>query len=184
MAKALLENQRSQLRQRVLHHLEVAYGIDRQSTDSVDTSHELSEHFQSLWPPFDPQPPVSVNLKDAMQHLLEQALEHQYPAHPKFEAPPKGSNLKKVYDEVHKATEVSRRPGRGREDASAAGAGHRQSAAPGRDARDAFRARTILEEPLQREDHRGGRHGRASASCDAGWMCRVRWGCPKRSRTS
>ena len=105
VAKAVLENQRSQLRQRVLHHLEVAYGIDRQSTDSVDTAHELSEHFQSLWPLFDPQPPVSVNLKDAMQHLLEQALEHQYPAHPKFEAPPKGSNLKKVYDEVHRATE-------------------------------------------------------------------------------
>ena len=105
VAKALLENQRSQLRQRVLTHLEVAYGIDRQATDSVDTSHELSDHFQSLWPPFDPQPPVSVNLKEAMQHLLEQALEHQYPAHPKFEAPSKGNNLKKVYDEVHKATE-------------------------------------------------------------------------------
>jgi hypothetical protein len=107
VAKALLENQRSQLRQRVLTHLEVAYGIDRQTTDSVDTSHELSDHFQSLWPPFDPQPPVCVNLKEAMQYLLEQALEHQYPAHPKFEAPPKGNNLKKVYDEVHKATEAA-----------------------------------------------------------------------------
>lgn len=107
VAKALLENQRSQLRQRVLHHLEVAYGIDRQSTDSVDTAHELSEHFRSLWLPFDPQPPVAANLKDAMQHLLEQALEHQYPAHPKFEAPPKGANLKKVYDEVHRATEAA-----------------------------------------------------------------------------
>lgn len=105
VAKALLENQRSQLRQRVLHHLEVAYGIDRQTTDSIDTAHELTEQFQSLWPPFDPQPPVAVNLKDAMQKLLEQALEHQYPAHPKFEAPPKGANLKKVYDEVHRATE-------------------------------------------------------------------------------
>ncbi len=107
VAKALLENQRSQLRQRVLHHLEVAYGIDRQSTDSIDTAHELSEQFQSLWPAFDPQPPVAVNLKDAMQHLLEQALEHQYPAHPKFEAPPKGANLKKVYEEVQKATEAT-----------------------------------------------------------------------------
>ena len=107
VAKALLENQRSQLRQRVLQHLAVAYGIDRQSKDSVDSSHELSEHFQSLWQGFDPQPPVGANLKDAMLHLLEQALEHQFPAHPKFEAPPKGANLKKVYEEVHKATEVA-----------------------------------------------------------------------------
>lgn len=106
VAKALLENQRSQLRQRVLHHLEVAYGIDRQSSDSVDTSHELSEHFESLLPGFDPQPPVGANLGDAMQHLLEQALEHQFPAHPKFEAPPKGANLRKVHDEVCKATQV------------------------------------------------------------------------------
>ena len=107
VAKALLENQRSQLRQRVLHHLEAAYGIDRQSSDSVDTSHELSEHFESLLPGFDPQPPVGANLGDAMQHLLEQALEHQFPAHPKFEAPPKGANLRKVYDEVCKATQVA-----------------------------------------------------------------------------
>ena len=107
IAKALLENQRSQLRQRVLQHLAVAYGIDRQSKDSVDSSHELSEHFQSLWSGFDPQPPVGANLKDAMLHLLEQALEHQFPAHPKFEAPPKGANLRKVYEEVHKATEVA-----------------------------------------------------------------------------
>jgi len=105
-AKALLENQRSQLRQRVLQHLGAAYGIDRQSKDSVDTSHELNEHFQSLCHGFDPQPPVGADLKAAMQNLLDQALEHQFPAHPKFEAPPKGANLKKVYDEVHKATQV------------------------------------------------------------------------------
>jgi len=107
VAKALLENQRSQLRQRVLHHLEVAYGIDRQSSGSVDTSHELSEHFETLLPGFDPQPPVGANLCDAMQHLLEQALEHQFPAHPKFEAPPKGANLRKVNDEVCKATQIA-----------------------------------------------------------------------------
>ncbi len=106
VAKALLENQRSQLRQRVLHHLEAAYGIDRQTDDSVDTSHELSEHFESLLPGFDPQPPVGANLADAMQHLLDQALEHQFPAHPKFEASPKGATLRKVYEEIRRATQA------------------------------------------------------------------------------
>jgi len=105
-AKALLENQRSQLRQRVLHHLEVAFGVDRQTTDSVDTSHELTEHFQSLWHGFDPQPPVGPNLRGAMQNLLDQALEHQFPAHPRFEAPPKGTNLQKVYQEASRATQA------------------------------------------------------------------------------
>ena len=106
VAKALLENQRTQLRQRVLHHLEAAYGIDRQTDDSVDTSHELSEHFDSLLPGFDPQPPVGANLADAMQHLLDQALEHQFPAHPKFEASPKGATLRKVYEEIRRATQA------------------------------------------------------------------------------
>jgi len=106
VARTILENRRDQLRQRVLTHLEVAYGIDRQSAGSVDTSHELSEHFESLLPGFDPQPPVAANLADAMQHLLEQALERQFPAHPKFEAPPKGANLRKVYEQVRRATQV------------------------------------------------------------------------------
>ena len=106
VAKALLENQRSQLRQRVLHHLEVAYGIDRSSTDSVDTSHELNDHFESLFLGFDPQPPVGANLAQAMQHLLEQALAHQFPAHPHFVAAPKGARLKKVYEEIRRATQA------------------------------------------------------------------------------
>ena len=42
-----------------------------------------------------------------MQNLLEQALEHQFPAHPKFEAPPKGANLQKVYQEAFRATQAT-----------------------------------------------------------------------------
>ena len=107
VAKALLENQRSQLRQRVKQHLEAAYGIDRQSRGSVDTSHELNEHFVSLVPDFDPQPPAAANLSEAMQKLIDQALSRQFPAHPVFGSEPKGANLKKVHEEVQRATEVS-----------------------------------------------------------------------------
>jgi hypothetical protein len=106
IAKALLENQRSQLRQRVRQHLQAAYGIDRQSKGSVDTSHELHEHFRSLLPDFDPQPPAAANLAEALNKLLEQAMQRQFPAHPKFEAEPKGANLRKVCEEVLRATQA------------------------------------------------------------------------------
>ena len=107
VAKALLENQRSQLRQRVKQHLEAAYGIDRQSRGSVDTSHELSEHFVSLLSDFDPQPPAAADLAEAMDKLIDQALSRQFPAHPVFGSEPKGANLKKVFEEVIRATQVS-----------------------------------------------------------------------------
>lgn len=106
IAKALLENQRSQLRQRVRQHIEAAYGIDRQSKGSVDTAHELHEHFDSLLPDFDPQPPAAANLAEALGKLLDQALQRQFPAHPKFEATPKGANLRKVFEEVCRATQA------------------------------------------------------------------------------
>lgn len=106
IAKALLENQRSQLRQRVRQHIEAAYGIDRQSKGSVDTSHELHEHFDSLLPDFDPQPPAAANLAEALSKLLDQAMQRQFPAHPEFEMPPKGANLRKVCEESCRATQA------------------------------------------------------------------------------
>ena len=107
VAKVQLERQQVELRRRVKQHLEAAYGIDRQSRGSVDTSHELNEHFVSLVPDFDPQPPAAANLSEAMQKLIDQALSRQFPAHPVFGSEPKGANLKKVHEEVQRATEVS-----------------------------------------------------------------------------
>ena len=81
-AKSLLENQPSILRQRVQSHLDAAYGLEVLSQGSLDTLHDLdlSEHYVSLSPGFVPQPPVAANLSGAMQHLLSQALEHEFPA--------------------------------------------------------------------------------------------------------
>jgi hypothetical protein len=90
----------------VKQHLEAAYGIDRQSRGSVDTSHELNDHFVSLVADFDPQPPAAANLSEAMEKLIDQALSRQFPSHPVFGSEPKGANLKKVYEEVLRATEV------------------------------------------------------------------------------
>ncbi|MGQ4808739.1 hypothetical protein NKDENANG_02127 [Candidatus Entotheonellaceae bacterium PAL068K] len=107
-AKSLLENQRSVLRQRVQSHLDAAYGLESLTPASLDTTHELELHeqFASLWPGFEPQPPVAPNLAEAMKHLLHQALEYEFPAAPHFEAEVKTSNLRKVYEQVSMATQT------------------------------------------------------------------------------
>jgi hypothetical protein len=106
-AKSLLENQRSVLKQRVQNHLDAAYGLESLTPGSLDTAHdlELHERFISLWPGFDPQPPVAANLGGAMNHLLSQALDYEFPVAPEFEAEVKTGNLKKVYQIVSEATQ-------------------------------------------------------------------------------
>ena len=99
---------RPQLRQRVQNHLDAAYGLDALMQGSLDTAHDLdlNEHYVSLLPGFTPQPPVSANLAGGMQHLLSQALTHEFPAAPHFEAEVKSGSLKKVYELVFPATQV------------------------------------------------------------------------------
>lgn len=103
-AKAMLDNQRSALRQGVLQNLEAAYGLD--SPGSLDTTHELDpgEQFESLASGFDPRPPVAANLGSAMEELIGQALEHEFPAAPLFESEIKASTVRKVYEQVSAAT--------------------------------------------------------------------------------
>ncbi len=83
-ARELLRNQQSQLRQRVVHVLMGAYGVDGPPPGSIDESHAPGEHFQSLDPAFTPQPPIGASLRAAFEHLLGQLLTSQYPAHPEF----------------------------------------------------------------------------------------------------
>ena len=108
-AKSLLENQRSVLRQRVQSHLDAAYGLDPLLPGSLDTVHDLepAERFVSLQDGFEPRPPVAANLAGAMNHLVCQALEHEFPAAPEFEAEVKSSHLKKVYEVVSQAALAS-----------------------------------------------------------------------------
>jgi hypothetical protein len=106
-ARNLLDNQRSQLKQHVLNCLQGAYGISQAAQGTLDNAHNLSDHFQSLDPTFHPQPPVGANLKGGFQHLIEQALKHQFPAHPQFEAEIKIANLRRVMEEITKAVQSS-----------------------------------------------------------------------------
>ena len=132
-ARSLLENQRSVLKQRVLGHLDAAYGLEALAHGSLDTAHDLdpSEHYVSLATGFVPQPPVAANLTGAMQHLLAQALEHQYPGAPHFEAEVKSGTLRKVYELTEPATREADGQHTGRQDPAAARAADRQSLAPG-----------------------------------------------------
>lgn len=107
-AKSILDSQRVQLRTRVQGHLDAAYGLDSITTGSLDTSHDLdlNEQYVSLCPGFVLLPPVAANLNGAMKHLLCQALEHEFPAAPHFEAEVKPNTLKKVYEQVLPATQI------------------------------------------------------------------------------
>lgn len=108
-AKSLLENQRSVLRQRVQNHLDAAYGLEAIAPGSLDTTHdlELNEHFASLCEGFTPRPPLAADLAGAMQHLLGQALEYEFPGAPPFETEVKSGVVKKVYELVLPATEAT-----------------------------------------------------------------------------
>lgn len=106
-ARSLLDNQRSQLKQHVLICLEGAYGIASPAPGTLDGTHNLADHFQSLDPTFQPKPPVGSNLKEGFLHLLDQALKHQFPAHPLFETEIKTANLRRVLEEVSRAVQTS-----------------------------------------------------------------------------
>ncbi|MCM1984071.1 phage resistance protein [Lyngbya confervoides] len=108
-AKSLLENQRSVLRQRVLKHLDAAYGIDI-APESLDTSTsmELNDQFVSLQSGFELQPPTVANLLGGLQNLLEQALAHEFPAAPEFGTDvSKSSQLQKVYQYITEAAQTA-----------------------------------------------------------------------------
>ncbi|HEV2845169.1 MAG TPA: phage resistance protein, partial [Thermoanaerobaculia bacterium] len=97
-ARALLDNQRSQLRQRLISGLEAAYGVATDSGNLVGSSLELADRFQSLDKGFQPRPPAAANLRDALTGLLDQIFTWRFPHHPKFDAEVKTRDLKKVLD--------------------------------------------------------------------------------------
>ncbi|MGH9162094.1 MAG: phage resistance protein, partial [Vicinamibacteraceae bacterium] len=105
-ARQLLDNRRNQLRQKIRICLESAYGIHDPIPGTIDQTHELSDHFQSLDPGLRLRPPVAANLREGFQHLLEQALESQFPAHPRFQAQVKLANLRKVLPELLRAAQA------------------------------------------------------------------------------
>jgi len=104
-ARTLLENQCSELRQRVKHHLEAAYGLDSLLPGSLDTTQELEPHeqFASLKNGFDPQPPAAANLRGALEGLLDLAVEG---------GPSLSTGLAEARDAVRRRDQARREPRR------------------------------------------------------------------------
>lgn len=105
-ARLLLKNQQSALQSRLMQVVEAAYAIRNEPTPgSLDATYDMSDsHFQSLYPSLVLQRPVGASLGEAMEHLLDQALSHQYPKHPKFGQEIKhGKDLKQVLEACREA---------------------------------------------------------------------------------
>ena len=101
-ARLILENQRSALEGTLKLALNAAYGIAREPQPGMlDATHEPA--FRSLDRSFTPQVPVGADLKQALEHLLGQALAHQFPDHPHFEREVKRLDCEKVLAVVQKA---------------------------------------------------------------------------------
>jgi hypothetical protein len=105
-ARLLLQNQQSALSQRLLQSVEAAYAIRSEPTAGMlDKAYELAEsHFQSLYPTLVLQRPVGATLGEALEHLLDQALSHQFPKHPRFGQEVKlGKDLRQVLEVCQEA---------------------------------------------------------------------------------
>ena len=104
-ARGLLDNRRAQLKQRVCMIIEGAYGAILPMDGTLSHQLDASQQFQSLDPACRLQPPVGVNLRDSLDHLLRQALDSQFPKHPDFgpETDIRTSTLKRVWTEVQAA---------------------------------------------------------------------------------
>jgi hypothetical protein len=108
-AAAVLQNQCSQLRQRMSIYLENAYGISNTAPEALSATARLEgeEHFASLRPGLNLRPPAAANLEGALLALLDQALKHQYPAHPEFESEVdlRPGTLRQVMQELNRAAQ-------------------------------------------------------------------------------
>jgi hypothetical protein len=105
-ARAILETQRSALREALRRSVQECYGaaVPTLGTLAVDEAHDRI--LVSLHPGFRPAAPVGADLGAAFGNLLDQAFTARYPAHPRFEpadAEVTVRSLVGVYEHVERA---------------------------------------------------------------------------------
>ena len=86
-ARAILESQRTQLREGLRRAVQECYGAAAPSPGTLaeDTAHDRV--LVSLDPAFNPAAPVGADLYAAFANLADQAFSATYPGHPRFEPP-------------------------------------------------------------------------------------------------
>lgn len=104
-AKEILKSQRDALRVGVINALLSAYGVTTQFRDRIDESHGLDTNLYTLASGLTLASPVGANFSEALEHVMGQAFQWQYPAHPAFEGDMRPAALKKVWTWVQKAAQ-------------------------------------------------------------------------------
>lgn len=104
-ARMLLTNQRDQLRQFMRNALVTAYGLNHLADEALDSTQTLEEHFYRLDPSLTIRPPVAATFKDAFGKLLEQALDYEFPAHPRFDLEPRPIAIKRLAEVLAQAAQ-------------------------------------------------------------------------------
>jgi hypothetical protein len=100
-AKKQLETRKSALERRVLNALEVAYGVSTAMTGAVDRYFSgPGDQTISLENGFIPQPTERTTLAETLIALVHQALEYQFPLHPRFTTAIKKAHLKRIAEYV------------------------------------------------------------------------------------
>lgn len=84
-ARMQLDNQRKNLREQLKIALRQAYGVQTPAADNVGQQVDPGDTFVTLIPGLRPRTPQATTLKAGLEDVLGQALEQQYPSHPKFE---------------------------------------------------------------------------------------------------
>ncbi|TVR40448.1 MAG: hypothetical protein EA402_13690, partial [Planctomycetota bacterium] len=103
------ENRQQSLERELVNALEVAYGVSMAPENAIDRHFPgPASQLRTLAPGFTIQPPDASKLQTAMERLLTQALEFQFPAAPDVSQSFKRSNLKRVAEFVEKAVASGR----------------------------------------------------------------------------
>ena len=111
-AKTVLTNQRDQLRERLRRALRMAYGVMTAERGILDESLSLErdQQFQSLDAAIRIAAPPAADLRAALDMLIEQGLDGQFPGHPKFNRDevrlsPGTALVQQAYDCIRQALE-------------------------------------------------------------------------------
>jgi hypothetical protein len=104
-ARELLRNQQTAVRTNIVNALLAAYGITHQFREKIDEGHGLETHLYPLAQGLTVQPPVGATLREALDHVIGQALAWEFPAHPDFGIEVRPAALRKVWQWVQKAAQ-------------------------------------------------------------------------------